>query len=144
MAGPTAESLDIENARLRAALADATADLGRHDSSLAKLQGELKATRLEIAGARGETVQFRGMVERAQAATRIEQEKPDCIAGRVYRARAGRRRAAGGTRVGADRIAGTAEVAIVAGDEAVAAGALVVEAAGRPAAPPTAATAALR
>ena len=73
MAGPT-ESFDIENARLRAALADARADLQRHESSVAKLQGELTAARLESAGARAETVQFRGMVERAQAATRIEQE----------------------------------------------------------------------
>jgi chromosome segregation ATPase len=65
--------LDTENARLQAALADARADLERHHSGLAKLQGELMAARLEIAGARGETVQFRGMVERAEAATRIEQ-----------------------------------------------------------------------
>jgi hypothetical protein len=74
MAGLAAESLNIENAMLRAALADAKADLQRHESSVAKLQGELMAARLESAGARAETVQFRGMVERAQAATRIEQE----------------------------------------------------------------------
>ncbi len=66
-------SFDTENARLRAALADARLDLERHHNCLAKLQGELMAARLEIAGARGETVQFRGMVERAEAATRIEQ-----------------------------------------------------------------------
>ena len=73
MVGPAVESFDTENARLRAALADARVDLERHQSCLAKLQGELMAARLEVAGARGETVQFRGMVERAEAATRIEQ-----------------------------------------------------------------------
>jgi hypothetical protein len=50
------------------ALAEAEADLQRHDAALLRLQGELMASRLEVSGAREETVQFRGMLHRAEEA----------------------------------------------------------------------------
>jgi hypothetical protein len=55
---------ETETGRL---LADAQADLQRHEVALAKLQGELMASRLEVSGARGETVQFQGFLRRAEA-----------------------------------------------------------------------------
>ena len=60
-------AVETENDRLRMALADAQADLQRHAAALLKLQGELMASRLEVAGARGETVQFQGFLRRAEA-----------------------------------------------------------------------------
>jgi hypothetical protein len=58
---------DTETDRLRRALAEAEAELQRHGAALAKLQGELMASRLEVSGAREETVQLRGMLRRAEA-----------------------------------------------------------------------------
>jgi hypothetical protein len=64
---------ETETDRLRAILAEARADLQRRDAALLKLQGELMVSRLEVAGARDETVQFRGMLRRAEdAAARLE------------------------------------------------------------------------
>ena len=59
---------ETETDRLRMALAEARADLQRRDAALLRLQGELMASRLEVAGARGETVQFQGMLRRSQEA----------------------------------------------------------------------------
>ncbi len=63
--GPSRE--DTEHERTRMALANAEADLQRHAAALAKLQGEFAASRLEVAGARGETVQYRGFLGQAEA-----------------------------------------------------------------------------
>ena len=59
---------ETETDRLRMALAEAEADLQRQAAALSRLQGELMASRLEVSGAREETVQFRGMLQRAEAA----------------------------------------------------------------------------
>ena len=66
-----------ETDHLRTTLAEAHTDLQRRDAALLKLQGELMASRLEVAGARSETVQFQGLLRRAeeaaaQACTRLE------------------------------------------------------------------------
>jgi hypothetical protein len=58
---------DAEYDRLRETLASTEAELKRYASTLEKLQGELKASRLEVAGARGETVHVRGFLKQAQA-----------------------------------------------------------------------------
>ena len=58
---------ETEIDRLQTVLIDARDDLQRHGAALAKLQGELAASRLEVSGARGETVQFHGFFLRAEA-----------------------------------------------------------------------------
>jgi hypothetical protein len=70
MADPAALILEEETEidRLRMALADALADLQRRDAALLRLQGELMASRLEVARARRETVQFQGLLRRAEEA----------------------------------------------------------------------------
>ena len=57
-----------ETDHLRTTLAEAHTDLQRRDAALLKLQGELMASRLEVAGARSETVQFQGLLRRAEEA----------------------------------------------------------------------------
>jgi hypothetical protein len=52
---------------LRVALAEVQNDLQRHGAILSRLQGELMASRLEVSGARAETVQFQGFLRRAEA-----------------------------------------------------------------------------
>jgi hypothetical protein len=70
MADPAALILEeeTETDRLRMALADTLSDLQRRDAALLKLQGELMASRLEVARARRETVQFQGLLRRAEEA----------------------------------------------------------------------------
>jgi hypothetical protein len=70
MANPTPWILEeeTETDRLRTALAESRTDLQQRDAALLKLQGELMASRLEVAGARGETVQFQGLLRRAEEA----------------------------------------------------------------------------
>jgi hypothetical protein len=58
---------ETEADRLRIAFAEVQTDLQRHTAVLSKLQGELMASRLEVSGARGETVQFQGFLRRAEA-----------------------------------------------------------------------------
>jgi hypothetical protein len=75
MTDPNAWMLEEETKtdRLRTMLAEARADLQRRDAALLKLQGELMASRLEVAAAREETMQFQGMLRRAEeAAARLE------------------------------------------------------------------------
>jgi hypothetical protein len=68
MADPTAWILEeeTETDRLRTALAEARADLQRRDMALLKLQSELMASRLEVAGAREEMVQYQGLLCRME------------------------------------------------------------------------------
>jgi hypothetical protein len=64
---------ETETDRLRMTLAEAHADLQRRDAALLKLQRELMVSRREVAGAREETVQFQGMLRRAEeAVARLE------------------------------------------------------------------------
>jgi hypothetical protein len=65
----SASSLQAETEvdRLQRALAEVEADLERHKTALSKLQRELMASRLEVSGARSETVQFHGLLRRSQA-----------------------------------------------------------------------------
>jgi hypothetical protein len=75
MADPTAWMLEeeTESDRLRAALTEARSDLRWRDAALLKVQSELMASRLEVAAAREETMQFHGMLRRVEeAAARLE------------------------------------------------------------------------
>jgi hypothetical protein len=58
---------ETEADRLRIALSEVEADLRRYKAAVSKLQDALMVARHEVAGARGETVQFKAMLERAQA-----------------------------------------------------------------------------
>jgi hypothetical protein len=65
---------ETETDRLRRTLAESHADLQRRDAALLKLQRELMVSRREVAGAREETVQFQGMLRRAEAAAAVAME----------------------------------------------------------------------
>jgi hypothetical protein len=65
---------ETETDRLRRTLAESHADLQRRDAALLKLQRELMVSRREVAGAREETVQFQGMLRRAEAAAAAAME----------------------------------------------------------------------
>jgi hypothetical protein len=68
MTNPSTSPLEAETEadRLRFALTESEADLRRHGTVLKRLQGEVMASHLEVAGARSETVQFQGMLRRAE------------------------------------------------------------------------------
>nr|WP_321986241.1 hypothetical protein [uncultured Lichenicoccus sp.] len=68
-AAPAPQALETETDpdRLHRLLAGVEAELREHRLALSRLQGELAASRLEVAGARGETMVYRAMVQRAQA-----------------------------------------------------------------------------
>jgi hypothetical protein len=58
---------ETEADRLRFTVSELQADLQRHRLMLRRLQGEIAASHLEVAGARGETVQWQGMLRQAEA-----------------------------------------------------------------------------
>lgn len=58
---------ETETDRLRFAVTELQADLQRHSLMLKRLQGEVAASHLEVAGARGETVQLQEMLRQAEA-----------------------------------------------------------------------------
>ena len=59
---------ETELDRVRRTLADARADLQRHDAALSRLQADLLASRLEVASARTETVNYQTYLRASQAA----------------------------------------------------------------------------
>jgi hypothetical protein len=85
MADAAAQSLtqETEADRLRALLTQAQGELERHIAALLKLQGELMASRIEVSGARGETVQYQGFLRRAEADIAAAQAREMALAGEV-------------------------------------------------------------
>jgi hypothetical protein len=65
-------SLVADDARLRARLADANADLAKHNKALSHVQNDLVLTRQEVADARAESNYFRELMRQSAASQQAE------------------------------------------------------------------------